>query len=106
MDDPEMLGEFLDTLQSFGMTKEQPLILKGVRYLLAKQNADGSWGDIDAEDIYNRYHPTWTAIDGLRDYAWRRQRLSFPRLASLLKNSSRNLQPSRERTSSPCAVTL
>jgi hypothetical protein len=99
MDDPEMLGEFLDTLQSFGMTKDQPLILKGMRYLLAKQNADGSWGDIGAEDIYNRYHPTWTAIDGLRDYAWRSQRLSFPKLASLLKNSSRSRQSSRERTS-------
>ena len=22
------------------------------------------------KDIYARYHPTWTAIDGLREYAW------------------------------------
>jgi hypothetical protein len=45
-----------------------------VEYLLATQNADGSWGDAEAKDIYRRYHPTWTAIDGLRDYKWKRRR--------------------------------
>ena len=33
------------------------------------QNKDGSWGDVTDKDIYQRYHPTWTAVDGLRDYA-------------------------------------
>ncbi|HKP38208.1 MAG TPA: hypothetical protein VJT71_15220 [Pyrinomonadaceae bacterium] len=84
MEDPETMGEFLDTLKSFGMTEEHPLIRKGTDYLLATQNSDGSWGDMDADDIYNRYHPTWTAIDGLREYSWRGSRLSFPNVASLL----------------------
>jgi hypothetical protein len=53
-------------------------------YLLATQNPDGSWGDVEAEDIYDRYHPTWTAIDGLREYAWRGERLQSPRLMRLL----------------------
>lgn len=70
-DDPETMGEVLDTLKSFGLAEDHPLILKGVNYLLGAQNPDGSWGDMDAEDIYLRHHPTWTAIDGLREYAWR-----------------------------------
>jgi hypothetical protein len=82
--DPEMMGESLDTLKSFGLPGDHPLICKGLRFLLSQQNADGSWGDTEAEDIYQRYHPTWTAIDGLRDYRWRGERLSFKRLKPLL----------------------
>jgi squalene cyclase len=85
MEDPETMGEFLDTLKSFGLPDDHSLIRKGVNYLLSQQNPDGSWGDIEAEDIYRRYHPTWTAVDGLRDYAWHGKRLSFPRLKPLLK---------------------
>ncbi|HYJ88817.1 MAG TPA: hypothetical protein VEW46_22325 [Pyrinomonadaceae bacterium] len=84
MDDPETMGEFLDTLKSFGLPEDHPLIVKGLTYLLSKQNPDGSWGDVEAADIYERYHPTWTAIDGLREYAWHGQRLSFQRLRPLL----------------------
>jgi hypothetical protein len=72
--DPETMGEFLDSLKSFGLADSDPLIRTGVEYLLATQNADGSWGDAKAKDIYRRYHPTWAAIDGLRDYKWRRRR--------------------------------
>lgn len=88
MEDPESMGEFLDSLKSFGLTESHPLIRTGMDYLLATQNADGSWGDIDAEDIYERYHPTWTAIDGLREYAWRGERLHFPKFMRLLMKSS------------------
>jgi hypothetical protein len=84
MEDPETMGEFLDSLKAFGLTEKHPLIRKGMDYVLATQNADGSWGDVDAEDIYQRYHPTWTAIDGLREYAWRGERLQFPRLIRTL----------------------
>jgi hypothetical protein len=80
MEDPETMGEFLDTLKSFGLTGTHPLIRRGMNYLLSTQNTDGSWGDIEAEDIYERYHPTWTAIDGLRDYAWRGERTRFRQL--------------------------
>jgi len=88
MDDSETLGEVLDTLKSFSLGESHPLILKGVNYLLAHQNPDGSWGDTEAEDIYQRYHPTWTAIDGLREYAWRGKSPRFGKIAALLKTKA------------------
>lgn len=82
--DPDAMGEFLDALKSFGLTEDHPLIRTGTDYLLETQNPDGSWGDVDAGDIYDRYHPTWTAIDGLREYAWGGERLHFPKFMPLL----------------------
>ena len=70
MHDPETMGEFLDTLKSLGMKDSDPLIRSGMDFLMSTQNPDGSWGDPKTDDIYLRYHPTWTAIDGLRDYKW------------------------------------
>ncbi len=77
-DDPETMGEFLDTLKSFGLTTEDPLIRSGMTFIMARQHADGSWGDRDDEDAYTPYHSTWTAINGLMDYAWSGERASFP----------------------------
>lgn len=85
LEDPEMTGEFLDSLKAFGLPDEHPLIRKGTKYVLSQQNADGSWGNVDEEDLYLRYHPTFTAINGLRDIAWRGVRLSFPKLKPLVE---------------------
>jgi hypothetical protein len=71
-DDAETMGEFLDTLRAFGLGFENDLIRAGFDFLLKTQNPDGSWGDVKDKDAYGRYHPTWTAIDGLRDYRWGR----------------------------------
>jgi hypothetical protein len=84
-EDPEVLGELLDSLKAFGLRASHPLIMRGTRYLLAEQNEDGSWGDPDEENIRTRCHTTWTAIDGLRTYAWRGERLSRPEIKSILK---------------------
>jgi hypothetical protein len=84
LDDPDMAGEILDSLLAFGIKDHHPLFRAGVNYLLSKQNADGSWGDVTM-DIYSRYHATWAAIDGLRTYAWREKRISFRRLKPLLE---------------------
>ncbi|MEK6286357.1 MAG: hypothetical protein AABO57_11500 [Acidobacteriota bacterium] len=92
LDDPEMVGEFLDTLKAFGLTDGHLLIRHGTEYLLSHQNLDGSWGNVNADDIHHRYHPTWTAIDGLRDYAWRGERLSFPKLKPWLEHWARKRQ--------------
>lgn len=61
----------LDSLRAFGLPNEHELIRGGQEYLLASQNHDGSWGESEVEDIYDRYHPTVTALNGLRDHAWR-----------------------------------
>jgi len=89
LEDPDMMGEFLDSLMGFGLTDKHPLIRQGMEYLLSTQNRDGSWGDVEAEDLYSRYHPTWAAIDGLRNYAWRGAGLKFPELLPLFKSWAR-----------------
>jgi hypothetical protein len=80
--DAETLGEFLDSLQSFGLTERDPLIRNGIDYLLTRQNPDGSWGRPQERDIYVRYHTTWTGIGGVMRYAWRGTAVSFPNALS------------------------
>jgi hypothetical protein len=76
--DPETLGEFMDSLQAFGMTEKDPLIRNGIDYLLSHQNRDGSWGHVNEPDIYTRYHTTWTGIGGVMRYGWRGERVTVP----------------------------
>ncbi|MGI8918491.1 MAG: DUF6895 family protein [Pyrinomonadaceae bacterium] len=83
--DAEVLGELLDSLKALGLDGSHPLIRRGTRYLLASQNKDGSWGDPDEEDVGTRCHTTWTAIDGLRSYAWRGKHLSSRAVESMLR---------------------
>lgn len=68
--DPETLGEYMDTLQSFGLAPAHPWIRRGVEYLLSVQNPDGSWGDTGEKDPYVRYHSTWTGLNGIQSFRW------------------------------------
>lgn len=87
--DPEVLGELLDSLKAFGLRASHPLMMRGTNYLLAEQNEDGSWGDPDEESIRTRCHTTWTAIDALRTYAWRGERLLTPEVKSVLREKGK-----------------
>jgi hypothetical protein len=84
IDDPETMGEFIDTLKSFGVTEQDRLIRRGIEFIMSRQHRDGSWGDIDKTDPdpYTPYHSTWTAINGLMDYSFAEERLSFPEALS------------------------
>jgi hypothetical protein len=76
-DDPDAVGEILDSLKSFGLTGADALVAGGTEYLLSSQNADGSWGACDIQDLYERYHSTLAAINGLDDYIWAREAPRF-----------------------------
>jgi hypothetical protein len=82
--DPETMGEFLDTLKSFGMNGSDEVIRTGVTYLLDTQRADGTWSPMTEKDPYTLYHSAWTGIDGLKECQWQGEGLSFPELRPLL----------------------
>jgi len=89
--DSEMLGEFMDTLRAFGLSEKDSLIRAGVEYQLAHQNPDDSWGDMQ-DNIYSRYHSTWTAVDGLREYRFAGQRLRRPELMAIIQPHGKSLR--------------
>ncbi|MCP3139483.1 hypothetical protein [Pyxidicoccus xibeiensis] len=91
--DPDMVGEFLDSLRAFGLDNEDPHVAAGIGFLVETQNRDGSWGERDGALDYTRFHATWAALDGLRDFAWRGAGLSFPRLAPSLRRWARLAPP-------------
>jgi hypothetical protein len=82
--DPETTGEFLECLKCFGLSGRGPLVRAGTDFLLESQNADGSWGKTDNEDIYRNYHTTLAATGGLMEVRWRAPRLAFPSIKPLL----------------------
>ena len=87
-EDPETLGEFMDTLRSFGMDESDPLMRSGVEFLLSRQNPDGSWGEVQEADHYVRYHTTWTAMNGVMKYAWRGEGTVFPEALRRIRASN------------------
>ena len=95
--DPELLGELLDSLRAFGLNSSHPLIALGTSHLLESQNKDGSWGDPNEENIRTRCHTTWTAIDGLRSYAWRGERPHHPPLMSRVSLKRQDAETPRRK---------
>jgi hypothetical protein len=85
VNDPETLGEFLDSLKSFGLNSSDEVIRSGMSYLLDTQRADGTWSRPDEKDFYVLYHSAWTGIDGLKDCRWQGVGLSFPKLRPWLE---------------------
>ena len=59
--------------------------MKTLDWLQATQNPDGSWGDPAEQDVYTRYHTTWTGIGGVMRYAWRGERVTVPEALRRLK---------------------
>jgi hypothetical protein len=84
--DPETMGEFLDTLKSFGMDYSDEVIRTGITYLLDTQRPDGTWSAPHEKDAYTLYHSAWTAIDGLKECRWQGEGLTFPEVKPLLES--------------------
>jgi len=91
--DQDMLGEFIDSLKSLGLTEDDRGIQLGVEYLLAHQNADGSWGNPRAKDNHDRYHPTWNGIVALSNYTWRGAGANPANIKFLRDLNGRNRRP-------------
>lgn len=91
----DMLGETMDTLRAFGVTRDDPDMRSAMEYYLTNQNPDGSWGKMDERDIYDRYHPTWNAVAGLSEYPWHTGALSFPGLRQLIQQLNREPRSAR-----------
>ena len=89
LDDPDMMGEILDSLKSFGLTEADPLVRQGTELLLARQNPDGSWGNVNEKDAYNRYHATETAVNGLSDYLLSQEGPWLPGIKELIERLPR-----------------
>lgn len=63
--DVEGVAEFIDSSRILGIKDSDPMIRKGLRWLIGVQKTDGSFGDGDEYDIY---HSTWTALNALRPF--------------------------------------
>jgi hypothetical protein len=87
--DAEMVGEFLECLKCFGLDARRPALRAATDFLLASQNADGSWGQTDTDDVYSNYHTTLAAAGGLMEVRWRAERLVFPEVEPLLRQRKR-----------------
>lgn len=95
-DDPEMVGEALDTLRAAGFEND-PEVQKGMQYLIEHQRPDGAWAG-DQDDVYTEYHSAWTGIDGLRDYRFRGQTTKLPRMGAV-RCSAASAEESKHKVS-------
>jgi len=74
-EDGETFAEFVEILKAFGHAPETDArMAEAIQSLLGSQNADGSWGEVDEKDVYNRYHYTWTAVCALIDFRFAGER--------------------------------
>ena len=98
LDDPEIVGEFIQCLKIMQVTKRSdpliwPLIEMGYKYLVAKEEKGGKKGMwvSDRETLYNRYHSSYCAAIGILDYYFMshdglRLRPNRPRAVNLMVN--------------------
>ena len=90
-EEPDTVGEIVDSLAAFGARDSDPAIVRGRTFLVDRQDEDGGWGDED--DDYRRFHHVWAAIDGLRDYRWRRCGVLAVRIRRALDSGVRSGGP-------------
>jgi hypothetical protein len=85
--DIELVAEVVDLAHSAGRSESSDVTLcRAVRFLLAAQNADGSWGRWwTMKDSYNAVHYSWTVVHALRSARYGMDPPFAARLAEILK---------------------
>ncbi len=67
----EMIAEFVDVFRTLGFDEQNDdMVCQGTRFLLQRQLPEGGWGGwvgTGEGDAYDNIHPTWVAVDALRD---------------------------------------
>ncbi len=68
--DFDAAAELVDLFRGLGRGDQDPEVRAGTRLLLESQRPDGSWLDAASaaeDDAYDQVHPTWVAVQALRD---------------------------------------
>ncbi len=86
-EDCDLVGECVDTLATFGLSRKGRVLQPSVRFLTQTQNHDGSWGS-PTDDDHTRIHTTWAAIDGIRDHLFRGRQVNGRDIARLIHTTS------------------
>src|SRR5438477_5754746 len=68
----------LDSLVAFGLSETNAVIRRGRITCCHARIKTGVGAIMETDDLYSRYHPTWSAIDGLGEIAWRGKAPRFP----------------------------
>jgi hypothetical protein len=66
----DTVAEVVESLVALGVPDEDPRIEYARERLLQQQSEDGGWGD--EADNYRCFHNVWAALDGLREFTWRK----------------------------------
>jgi hypothetical protein len=66
--DLDLVAELVDLFRSTGLDDSDPMVCAGSRFILSKRRKDGTFSRWQAEKTaYDAIHPTWVAVDALRD---------------------------------------
>uniref|UniRef100_A0A7S0EBI6 F5/8 type C domain-containing protein n=1 Tax=Hanusia phi TaxID=3032 RepID=A0A7S0EBI6_9CRYP len=73
LNDPELVGEFIDCLAILGASDRDVEMIRGRRFLLELEQTlggRGRWTDTDAH-FYRHYHTSWCAVTGLMQHTFK-----------------------------------
>jgi hypothetical protein len=69
--DVHLVGEFVECLRAFGAADTDPLVQKGMTFLMSSQHEDGSWDKGEETDEYTTYHATMVGVQSLLNHRYR-----------------------------------
>lgn len=67
LDDPELVGEFCQSLRILGTGDGHPAVVRGVRFLLNKERGKNGNFVSDDDSLFKRYHAAYCGAIGLLD---------------------------------------